>query len=649
MLRNLVFSLLPLCAPALLAAERVDSVIPPQQLEQLVVTGTRTPKTLAQTPVLTQLITRQAIEKTDATNLQSLLQQVMPGVEFSFAMNQQTHMNLSGFGGQNILILVDGERLAGETMDDVDFTRLMTDNIDHIEIVKGAASALYGSNANGGVINIITRKAVHKYLATLSAHTEKHGIQRYSVQLENSGSKWGNTLTVNRTAADNYDLKNGDNPRARVISTVFGDKTWHFDDHLLYSPVSNLELKARAGYFFRQTTRSYLTPERYRDFTGGLQAVYKPDARNTLEAAWTFDQYDKSELLRQQHLDVRSYSNVQNAARLVYTHHWGDNDFTLGADYLYDYLLNQKLNGTHHQQSVDAYAQLDYRINPRWELVPALRYDYFSQGAVSRLTPKLSVQHTPLKNLHVRFGYGMGFRAPSLKERYYNFDMVGIWLIEGNPDLKPEVSHNFNLSTEYLYHGYNFTANIYYNRVRNKITSGNPYYASADDQMPRLPYINVSRYSVWGIDLQAMARYSWGLTARVNYAYVNEGNYRVDGELVARPYLPARKNSVTVHADYDHQFSTAYGMCVTLDARWLQGITNQEFKDYYDVSKGTQSVYYPAYTIVKLGVQNRIGKRVKLNVSLDNLFNYRPRYYYLNSIITDGINLQLTAQIKLGK
>ena len=80
MLRNLVISLLPLCAPALLAAERVDSVIPPQQLEQLVVTGTRTPKTLAQTPVLTQLITRQAIEKTDATNLQSLLQQVMPGV-----------------------------------------------------------------------------------------------------------------------------------------------------------------------------------------------------------------------------------------------------------------------------------------------------------------------------------------------------------------------------------------------------------------------------------------------------------------------------------------------------------------------------------------------------------------------------------------
>ena len=208
---------------------------------------------------------------------------------------------------------------------------------------------------------------------------------------------------------------------------------------------------------------------------------------------------------------MRSYSNVQNSARLVYTHHWGDNDFTLGADYLYDYLLNQKLNGTHHQQSVDAYAQLDYRINPRWELVPALRYDYFSQGAVSRLTPKLSVQHTPLKNLHVRFGYGMGFRAPSLKERYYNFDMVGIWLIEGNPDLKPEVSHNFNLSTEYLYHGYNFTANIYYNRVRNKITSGNPYYASVGDQMPRLPYINVSRYSVWGIDLQAMARYSWGL------------------------------------------------------------------------------------------------------------------------------------------
>ena len=117
----------------------LDSLLTGQELSQVVVTGTRSPKLLMETPVLTQVISHADIEKTDATNIKDLLQQVMPGVEFSFAQNQMVHLNFSGFGGQSVLILVDGERLAGETMDDVDFTRLAMDNVDHIEIVKGAA------------------------------------------------------------------------------------------------------------------------------------------------------------------------------------------------------------------------------------------------------------------------------------------------------------------------------------------------------------------------------------------------------------------------------------------------------------------------------------------------------------------------------
>ncbi len=92
------------------ADEVNDSIYKSYELEQVVVTGTRTPKLLANTPVLTKIITSDDIAKTDATNLRDLLQQVMPGVEFSYAMNQQVHMNVSGFGGQSVLILVDGER-----------------------------------------------------------------------------------------------------------------------------------------------------------------------------------------------------------------------------------------------------------------------------------------------------------------------------------------------------------------------------------------------------------------------------------------------------------------------------------------------------------------------------------------------------------
>ena len=635
-------SFLPLGA---LAAEAPDSLLDGKDIQQVVVTGTRSPKLLLETPVLTQVISHTDIEKADATNIKDLLQQVMPGVEFSFAQNQMVHLNFSGFGGQSVLILVDGERLAGETMDDVDFTRLSMDNVDHIEIVKGAASALYGSNANGGVINIITKEATRKLEAKLEARIAKHGEQRYNLALQNAGTRWSNSLNVNRTAQDNYDVHSDEGAVARTITTIFGDKTWNLTDKATWQPLDKLKLTGRGGYFFRQVERSTASPERYRDFTGGAKAQWTLSQNDVLEGSYSFDQYDKSTYLRSQKLDVRGYSNVQNSVRLLYNHTFGDNVLTAGADYLYDYLANTKLAGTHRQQSADAFAQFDWKLNSRWEFVGALRYDYFSDHHLQRVTPKLSVRHTPIDHLNVRFGYGMGFRAPTLKEKYYDFDMLGIWTITGNPLLKPEVSHNFNLSVEYVKGNYGFLLAGYCNRVTNKITSGNPYYASATDATPRLPYINIDRFYVAGFEASARARWSCGLNARLSYAYVDEQSETSHGERLASPYLPSRKHSLTAHADWTHRFTKKYSCMVALDGRFLSGISNQEFKNYYNVEEGTISVHYPAYTVWKVSWQNRIGQHFKVNIALDNLLGYRPRYYYLNSPIVDGANLMVGASV----
>jgi len=190
-------ALLSLTFEGMLADVPNDSIPQTIELDQVVVTGTRTPKLLANTPVLTKLITANDIMKTDATNLRDVLQQIIPGVEFSYAMNQQVHMNFSGFGGQSMLILVDGERLAGETMDDVDFTRIGMENVDHIEIVKGAASALYGSNAAGGVINIITKKKPNPCALNLNMRFGRHHEQRYGLSWQYARGKWNNLLTFN--------------------------------------------------------------------------------------------------------------------------------------------------------------------------------------------------------------------------------------------------------------------------------------------------------------------------------------------------------------------------------------------------------------------------------------------------------------------
>lgn len=634
------------------AQENPDSLLQFYDLSEFVVTATRTPKLLKDAPIQTRVITRKDIERTDASDIQDLLTQVMPGVEFSYAMNQQTHLNFSGFGGQGLLFLVDGERLAGETMDDVDFSRISMADVERIEIVKGASSALYGSSAAGGVINIITKKQTEPWTVTAQARVAKNNEQRYDASFGVAGIKWSNSLSTGFNSRDNYDVHNEPNPVTRVISTIYGDKVYQAKDKLTWRPTDYVDLSARAGYYFRQTVRSKETPERYRGFSGGARLSWRPTTQDDLTLTYAFDQYDKSDYLILKGLEVRDYSNVQNSLRMLYNHRFGEqHTLTVGGDYMHDYLMNVNLDGKIREQDcMDLYAQYDWQLSSQWEFVGALRYDYLTEGHLSHLTPRLNVRYAPLQNLNLRVGYGMGFRAPSLKERYYNFDMSGIWIVEGNPDLQPELSHNLTASVEYTKKNINLCASVYYNKVRDKIATAAPYYKAASDVLPYVPYTNLADYRVYGGELGVNGRWDCGFTARVLYAYTHEELPTDDaGNTLSNQYLPARAHALNVCVEYDRQWKRRYGTSFCLGGRVLSGTKNQEYVDYYDISKGTVEVRYPAYTIWKLSTVHRIGRMVKLTLALDNVFNYRPRHYYLNAPLTDGINLQIGLKIDLGK
>ncbi|MBQ9363609.1 MAG: TonB-dependent receptor [Bacteroidaceae bacterium] len=655
-------------------------------LNDVVVTATRTPKLLKDVPIQTRLITEQDIEKVDATHVQDLLQQEMPGVEFTYAMNQQVHLNLSGFGGQSILFLVDGERLAGETMDDVDFTRLNMTDVQRIEIVKGAASALYGSNAGGGVVNIITKDDSAPWKVNLNARIAKHNEQRYGSSFSLNGKRIGNTFHFNYTSIDNFDVNNADNPQTRVFSTVYGDQTYHVKDKITFRPMDGMKIIGRAGYFYRTLSRTPDIPERYRDFTAGLRGIWEISPADNIDISYSFDQYDKSDYQKITRLDIRDYSNVQNSFRGLYNHTFGNlGILTAGADFMHDYLFNQNLDDKcRKQDSFDAFTQIDWTLSPAWELVGAVRYDYFSDTHDSHFTPKLTVCYrphnsktqklTPQKTqTTLRFGYGMGFRAPTLKEKYYNFDMAGIWMVEGNPNLQAEISHNFNASIEWTRNNYNFTASTYYNKVKNKIATGMPYSPSdpsltlpsmggntvrmalpIEGEIPRrgegvfLPYLNLENYAVYGAEATLQAYWEGGFSAKISYAFTKEQLPKdKEGNTVNNQYIPARAHSLTARFDWDKQFSKNYGFSIGISGRFLSSVNNVEYIDYYDISRGTQTVNYPAYTLWKLSTVQRIGKAVKVTLALDNLFNYKPRYYYLNSPVTDGINLQAGISVTL--
>ena len=256
---NKVYKALSLLMTALLvmpvmAAEGVENTAKTDgdtdrlfNLDDVVVTGTRTPKSLKDVPILTHLITEEEIRRSDATDIKDLLQQVMPGVEFANSMNQQPNMNFSGFSGKNVLILLNGERLAGETMENTDFARLTMQNVQRIEIIKGAASALYGSNAAGGVINIITKEVRKPWAVNLNARLADHKEQRYGGSLGLRRGRVNNVIDVMHTKIDTYNLCYNTKDDCD-FRTVYGGRTWNIKERLAYTVTEDLKLSAHAGY-----------------------------------------------------------------------------------------------------------------------------------------------------------------------------------------------------------------------------------------------------------------------------------------------------------------------------------------------------------------------------------------------------------------
>ena len=619
-------------------------------LNEIVITGTRVPKLLKDTPVQTRLITSKDIERSDATDIQGLLQAELPGVEFSYAMNQQVHLNFGGFGGQSILFLVDGERMAGETLDDVDFSRIDMNNIERIEIVRGASSALYGSNAGGGVINIITKGASKKSNLNLDCRFGRYDDRRYMLSVGNNFNFIQNSFSVTASRMSSYTVHNAPGAEAAVVSTIFGHKTLNVREQLEWEPFTGLKLSGRMGFYMRELPREIDAPDRYRSYNGGLKGEWNIGTQDRLELSYVFDQYDKSQYNGLSGLDIRNYSNVQNSFRALYNHSFINGSIlTAGADYMHDYLMNTKLAGSKKSQDcADVFMQYDWMVSNKWEVVGALRYDFFSDGRMSRVTPKISACYKPASRLNIRASYGMGFRAPTLKEKYYEFDMAGIWIVRGNPDLKPETGHNINFSADYTIRQYNITGTAYYNHIKNKITTGLPYYLPDNTSQLYLNYENLADFNSCGLELTVQAAWQNGLSAKISYSFIFEKNrYDKNSNEANNQFMPTRPHTFVANVDWNKRLSRNYSLAVGLNGRVLSSVSNKEYRDYYNLMDGTVSVNYPAYTLWKLSVSQTFFGKVRLNVAVDNLFNYRPKYYYLNAPMTAGINLLLGASLEI--
>ncbi len=644
-------------ADVLYAQAVSDSV----DLEPVVVTASHTPKALKDAPVVTRLITLHDIRITDATNIQDMLIQELPGLEFGFAMGQETSLNMSGFGGNAVLFLVDGERMAGETMDNVDYNRMNLDNVGRIEIVKGASSALYGSNAVGGVVNIISRENREPWTANVNSRFNSFGNEwRHGANFSFNTKKWNSQTSFQHTAIDPVDLPKAHSSEEIAIelmkkaqglpydesvleddsnlSRLYGQKTYNVKERLTWRPTKQLSLVGRGSYFFRSSERD-THDYHFNAYSAGLKGRYNWEKDRHLELSYAYDQYDKANFLPGgARTHDHDYSNRQHVLHALYSHAFGRNSLVVGADFMHDFLTTYQFvdNASHSQNNVDGFAQFDWNITDRLNVVGSVRYDYFSASAQKALTERLAVVYK-MPWMTFRVNYASGFRAPSLKEMYMHFDMGNMgYMILGNPDLEPERSHNFNIAFErtrringggILDGRYNFTLMGYCNIFDKRITTidGGLY-----EGMESALYWNEEGIKVWGVDVSVGHIFDYGLSFKLNYAWMHE-----TGNVFFSQFSQPRSHSLTWRVGYNHRFSRHYA----LDAAFSGRSQGKPQSGRTDVDQG--------YTICKLMLQHHIWKGININTAVDNLFNYKPKSYFYSSPLTTGISYSIGLSVDL--
>ena len=218
-------------------------------LKEVVVTGTGTERLLKNAPVQTEVISRKVLDSYGGSSIEDILSGLTASIVFSQG-DMGGQMQLNGLGNNYILILIDGKRIHGDVGGENDLGLIDPHNIDRIEIVKGAQSALYGSDAIAGVINIITKKRAKEGLQLENA--TRYGSHNDLRQHNGVNIGFGKV-----TSYTNFQLQHNDGwqntPRQFAEGKVLEDtrtKTaneftnWQIAERLLYTPSKNLELYA---------------------------------------------------------------------------------------------------------------------------------------------------------------------------------------------------------------------------------------------------------------------------------------------------------------------------------------------------------------------------------------------------------------------
>ncbi|HUK55047.1 MAG TPA: TonB-dependent receptor [Nitrospiria bacterium] len=637
--------------PSTEAAPTTEAGKPVTTLSPVIISATRTERTVSDLPVSSTVLDRQAVQQTPAIATDDVLREV-PSLNFSNSlpsfMNHPTGnwVSIRGLGGiaPHVLVLMDGIPLNDPFFGYLDFNRVPKEAIDRIEIVRGGSSSLWGSFAEGGVVNIVTKPvdATELKVTTLGGsdgtfRTDVHSSQKIDDHL-------GISLDTNYFGTAGYDAVEPD-VRGAIDRATASDSanvqlkmdyhTADFEGFIRGNDFKNrqrldtrmsandtdtvnvatggrwildAQSDVKANLFFLNqnftTNNTDFSPpnfDRNAEFLSNLHQTPANDVGGSLQWTRTTDSLVK---LLNAGLDIRHIEGVDRQQDIAVP---GDSPTVL--------------NGGGQQLFAGLFVQASLRPVPDWEILPSIRLDYVSDYNGSMVTipgtttqfddkdylqlnPKLATRYQIVKAVAIRASVYRGFRAPTLDNLYREFTAEGFKLLPDS-QLKPEVLWGGETGLDLSQGPFQGQVNFFYNRVIDQInfitTSFSPVYT--------VQATNIGKTRSLGVETIGDVQLTETLSSGVSYSYT-------DSKIISNPPDPSiegnRTPDVPVHS-------------VSVVARYRQPAGAQLEVRFRLLSSmwddTTNSLSLDAEHVVDASASYPIGKHMEVFVIGQNIFD----------------------------
>jgi len=502
-------------------------------MSEVVITAQLTPEKADRSIYKVNVINSRQIELKSANNLTDLLSS-----ESNMRISQGgvlgSSLSLQGLSGENVKFLVDGVPIVGRLNGNIDLNQLNLYNVDHIEIIEGPMSVIYGSNAIAGVVNIITKENKSASLtAFASAYLESVGV--YNFNAGGSFRKKNNSFSLDlaRNFFDGYSTT--DTTRSMTWKPK---RQYNADAYYLYSGTKT-RLKLSFQFFdemlqdkgdlqkpyYETAIDNYFHTQRQ---TSKVETTYTISEKRQFSLVGAYSTYVRKREVYHNDLtipekrlaggDTTSVGSI--LLRAWYNRNYPEQklNYQVGFDGNLEKNEGERIEGG-SQQIGDYAGFVSLKYNPveKFSLQPGARFIYNTKYNAP-IVYSLNVKYSVSPNTSIRATYARGFRAPSIKELYLDFVDINHNL-HGNPDLQAESSHNVNLNFSYnreIAKAFlNTELGFFYNFVNNMI-----WLFQEGNDITTYTYGNISEFISRGAQFNATVSFYPRITMKGGVSHV---------------------------------------------------------------------------------------------------------------------------------